>query len=182
MSIASRGFAATYAPDDRRASKTAGGQTTYYVYDEDGSPSPLIEERMSGGTPTVSMGWGMGADGLRARYSPTTGGPNYMFEYNPQGSLVQRQTGGNTSYSALDTAMYDAYGSKLGDTDAFRGGAEPVRDAVGFQGQFGAYTDNQPGLLCLTHGRVHPRVGRHSAAGHLKQGKSLRDTRPAKPP
>ncbi len=160
LSIASLGFAATYAPDNRRASKTAAGQTTYYVYDEDGSPSPLIEERMSGGTPTVSMGWGMGADGLRARYSPTTGGPYYLFEYDPQGSLVQRQTGGNTSYPALDTAMYDAYGSRLNDVDAFTGGAEPVRDAVGFQGQFGAYTDNETGLVLMGHRYYSPGTGR----------------------
>ena len=160
VSIASLGFAATYAPDNRRASKTAAGQTTYYVYDEDGSPSPLIEEQMNSGTATVSMGWGMGADGLRARYSPTTGGPNYLFEYDPQGSLVQRQTGGNTSYPALDTAMYDAYGSKLGDTDVFTGGAEPVRDAVGFQGQFGAYTDNETGLVLMGHRYYSPGTGR----------------------
>ncbi len=160
MSIASPSFAATYAPDDRRASKTAGGQTTYYVYDEDGSPSPLIEEQMNSGSPSVSMGWGMGADGLRARYSPTTSGPNYMFEYDPQGSLVQRQTGSNTSYSALDTAMYDAYGSKLNDVDVFTGGAEPVRDAVGFQGQFGAYTDNETGLVLMGHRYYSPGTGR----------------------
>ena len=56
-----------------------------------------------------------------------------------KGSLVQRQTGGaggNTSYYALDTAMFDGYGAKLGDTDAFTGGDEPTRDATGFQGQF----------------------------------------------
>ncbi len=65
---------------------------TYYVYDEDGSLSPLIEEQISAGTANVSMGWGLGADGLRARYSPTTGGPYSLFQYDPQGSLVQRQT------------------------------------------------------------------------------------------
>jgi len=148
------------APDDRRASKTAGGQTTYYVYDEDGSPSPLIEEQMNSGTATVSMGWGRGADGLRARYSPTTGGPNYMFEFDPQGSLVQRQTGSNTSLPALDTAMYDAYGSRLNDVDAFTGGVEPVRDAVGFQGQFGAYTDTETGLVLMGHRYYSPGTGR----------------------
>jgi len=141
-------------------SSVASSQTTYYVYDEDGSPSPLIEEQMNSGTAAVSMGWGMGADGLRARYSPTTGGPNYLFEYDPQGSLVQRQTGGNTSYSALDTAMYDAYGSKLNDVDVFTGGAEPVRDAVGFQGQFGAYTDNETGLVLMGHRYYSPGTGR----------------------
>ena len=39
--ITSPAFAATYAPDDRRASKTAAGVTTYYLYDEAGGASPL---------------------------------------------------------------------------------------------------------------------------------------------
>ena len=86
------------------------------------------------------MGYGMAGDGLRARYAPQSGGLYYLFQWDPQGSLVQRQTGGpggNTSYYALDTAMFDGYGAKLGDTDAFTGGAEATRDAMGFQGQFG---------------------------------------------
>jgi len=56
--------------------------------------------------------------------------------------------------------MYDAYGSKLGDTDAFTGGTEPVRDAVGFQGQFGAYTDNETGLVLMGHRYYSPGTGR----------------------
>jgi len=98
ISIASPSFAATYAPDDRRASKTAGGQTTYHVYDEDGSPSPLIEEQMSGGTASVSMGWGWGADGLRSRYffdtsrestqGSSTDDQVYFYTYDPQGSRM----------------------------------------------------------------------------------------------
>jgi RHS repeat-associated protein len=76
---------------------------------------------------------------------------------------VQRQTGGpggNTSYYALDTAMFDGYGAKLGDTDAFTGGAEPTRDAMGFQGQFGAYTDNETGLVLMGHRYYDAGTGR----------------------
>ena len=91
--ITSPAFAATYAPDDRRASKTAGGATTYYLYDEAGGASPLLEETYSGSTATVSMGYGQAADGLRARYAPASGGLYYLFQWDPQGSLVQRQTG-----------------------------------------------------------------------------------------
>jgi len=160
VGIASPSFAATYAPDDRRASKTAAGQTTYYLYDEDGGPSPLLEEQMSNGTASVSMGWGMGADGLRARYSPTTQGPYYLFQYDPQGSLVQRQTQDNTSYPALDTAMYDAYGKKLDDRDVFTGQPEQPRDAVGFQGQWGAYTDNETELVLMGHRYYDAGTGR----------------------
>lgn len=128
--------------------------TTYYLYDEAGGASPLLEETYSGSTATVSMGYGMAEDGLRARYAPASGGLYYLFQWDPQGSLVQRQTGGaggNTSYYALDTAIFDWYGVKLGDTDAFTGGAEGARDSIGFQGQFGAYTDNETGLVLMGH-------------------------------
>ncbi len=42
VAITSPAFSAAYAPDDRRASKTANGTTTYYLYDEDGGASPLL--------------------------------------------------------------------------------------------------------------------------------------------
>jgi len=160
VSITSPAFAAAYAPDDRRASKTANGATTYYLYDEAGGASPLLEEQ---GTGTVSMGYGMAGDGLRARYAPQSGGLYYLFQWDPQGSLVQRQTGGpggNTSYYALDTAMFDGYGAKLGDTDAFTGNAETQRDAMGFQGQFGAYTDTETGLVLMGHRYYDAGTGR----------------------
>ena len=89
------------------------------------------------------MGYGQAADGLRGRYAPASGGLNYQFEWDPQGSLVQRQTGGpggNTSYYALDTAMYDGYGAKLGDTDAFTGRAEATRDAIDYKGDLNPHT------------------------------------------
>ena len=163
MFITSPAFAATYAPDDRRASKTANGATTYYLYDEDGGASPLLEETYSGSSASVSMGYGMAEDGLRARYAPASGGLYYLFQWDPQGSLVQRQTGGpggNTSYYALDTALFDGYGVKLSDTDAFTGGAEPARDAMGFQGEWGAYTDNETGLVLMGHRYYDAGTGR----------------------
>ena len=76
---------------------------------------------------------------------------------------MQRQTGGsggNTSYYALDTAMFDGYGVKLRDTDAFTGGVEPTRDAMGFQGQFGGYTDNETGLVLMGHRYYDAGTGR----------------------
>jgi len=169
VSITSPAFSAAYAPDDRRTSKTANGTTTYYLYDEDDGASPLLEEQ---GTGTVSMGYGMAGDGLRARYAPQSGGLYYLFQWDPQGSLVQRQTGGpvgNTSY-ALDTAMFDGYGAKLGDTDAFTGGAEATRDAMGFQGQFGAYTDNETGLVLMGHRYYDAGTGRFLTRDPLGYG------------
>jgi hypothetical protein len=127
-----------------------------------------LEESYSGSSATVSMGYGMAADGLRARYAPASGGLYYLFQWDPQGSLVQRQTGGaggNTSYYALDTAMFDGYGAKLGDTDAFTGNPEPTRDAMGFQGQFGAYTDNETGLVLMGHRYYGAGTGERSVRG-----------------
>ncbi len=137
--------------------------TTYYLYDEAGGASPLLEETYSGSTASVSMGYGQAADGLRARYAPVSGGLYYLFQWDPQGSLVQRQTGGpgsNISYYALDTALFDGYGAKLGDTDAFTGGAEMVRDAMGFQGEWGAYTDTETGLVLMGHRYYDAGTGR----------------------
>jgi len=121
------------------------------------------------------MGYGMAGDGLRARYAPASGGLYYLFQWDPQGSLVQRQTGGtggaaNTSYYALDTAMFDGYGAKLGDTDAFTGGAEATRDAMGFQGQFGAYTDNETGLVLMGHRYYDAGTGRFLTRDPLGYG------------
>lgn len=58
---------------------------------------------MSGPIPTVNVGWSKKVNGLRACYSPTTGGPYYLFQYDPQGSLVQRQTGGNVNLASIAT-------------------------------------------------------------------------------
>jgi RHS repeat-associated protein len=120
-----------------------------------------------------SMGYGQAADGLRARYAPSSGGLYYLFQWDPQGSLVQRQTGGaggNTSYYALDTAMFDGYGAKLGDTDAFTGNPEPTRDAMGFQGQFGAYTDTETGLVLMGHRYYDAGTGRFLTRDPLGYG------------
>jgi RHS repeat-associated protein len=56
--------------------------------------------------------------------------------------------------------MYDGYGAKLGDTDAFTGNPEPTRDAMGFQGQFGAYTDTETGLVLMGHRYYDAGTGR----------------------
>ena len=59
-----------------------------------------------------------------------------------------------------DTALYDGYGAKLRDTDAFTGGAETVRDAMGFQGEWGAYTDTETGLVLMGHRYYDAGTGR----------------------
>ncbi len=94
----------------------------------------------------------------------------YLFQWDSQGSLVQRQTGGaggNTSYYALDTAMFDGYGVKLGDTDAFTGGAEGVRDSMGFGGQFGYCYDCTGRYLLGYRGFDVSQSGRKRKGFHL---------------
>ena len=109
------------------------------------------------------MGYGQAADGLRGRFSPSAPNTYYMFEWDPQGSLVQRQTGGtngNNLTDALGTALFDGYGVKLSDMDAPYGGTEAARDSMGFQGQFGAYTDNETNLVLMGHRHYDAGTGR----------------------
>jgi len=66
--------------------------------------------------------------------------------------------------------MFDGYGAKLGDTDAFTGGSEATRDAMGFQGQFGAYTDNETGLVLMGHRYYDAGTGRFLTRDPLGYG------------
>ena len=109
------------------------------------------------------MGYGQAADGLRSRFSPNAPHLFYVYEWDPQGSLVQRQTSGTSGNEltyALDTALYDGYGARLQDTDAPGGGPEAARDSMGFQGQWGAYTDNETGLVLMGHRYYDAGTGR----------------------
>ena len=135
---------------------------TYCLYD---GSTPVIEETYSGGATTIQEASGWGADGLRARYLPS-GGFAYDFSYDPQGSVVERQTRGSfvTGSWAYDTAVYEAYGAKRSDYGAFSGSggshAPAHTDPLGFGGQFGYYTDTETGLLCLTHRYYDPGTGK----------------------
>ncbi|MGI4791118.1 MAG: malectin domain-containing carbohydrate-binding protein [Janthinobacterium lividum] len=150
-------FSATYDGDGLRASKTAAGATTYYLYDGE---TPLLEETQSGATTTVTAGNGEAADGWRGRYYPGSvkfggstdyGKQYYEYLYDPQGNLVQRQSQNNQATDVQDTVLYDAYGNPSSDLDAATGTAEAYKDPVGFGGQHGYYTDPETGLQLLTN-------------------------------
>ena len=152
-------FSAAYDGDGLRATKTAGGTTTYFLYDGD---SPVAEETYSGTSATFSALNGWTADGWRARYVNNES-QAYDFLYDPQGNLVQRQTVGgySASVAAVDETFYEGYGALRQDYDVLRGGGTPPhKDPVGFGGQFGYYTDTETGLLCLTHRYCDPGTGK----------------------
>jgi RHS repeat-associated protein len=58
------------------------------------------------------------------------------------------------------TCSYDAYGALHSDLDSSGGGAETYKDPYGFGGQYGYYTDQETGLLLLTHRYYDPTTGR----------------------
>ena len=80
-SISSPAFSAAYDGDGLRAKKTAGGVTTYYVYD---GSTPVAEESFNGTSATFTALNGITADGWRARKQ---GSLIYDFVYDPQGSV-----------------------------------------------------------------------------------------------
>jgi RHS repeat-associated protein len=165
VGIASPTFSATYSADGERVSKTTTSSgTTYFLYDEaSGGPSPLIEERQSGSTTTVLNAYGFAADGIRSRLLPSSGGFYYVYQYDPMGNYLQRESAGEYNpggEDVLDTALYDSYGHMTADLNSSTGGAASRGESIGFGGQWGNYTDPETGLLCLGHRYYDPGTGR----------------------
>ena len=99
-----------------------------------------------------------GADGWRARYYP--GSQFFSYTFDPQGNVIQRQNGGNTSTAGYDTASYQAYGKRGADYTSGGTNPAPDQDPARFGGQWGYYTDTNSGLICLTHRYYDPGTGR----------------------
>ncbi len=152
--ISGMNFAATYDGDGLRSSKTGSAGQSFFLYDGD---TPVVELGQSG---SILAGNGYGADGWRSRYYPVGSplaapshldGQYLVYTFDPQGNLVQRQSQNNGQTRALDTAVYDGYGAKLGDIDALAGGPLAYQDPLGFGGQHGYYGDPETGMQLLTH-------------------------------
>ncbi len=120
-SISSPAFSATYDGDGLRASKTASGITTYFLYD---GSNPVFEETSAttndpkhpfGIIASLSAVNTFSVDGWRARYYP--GGDLYAFAFDPQGSMLDKQSSSNTLTSVYSVAYYEAYGAKGAETD-----------------------------------------------------------------
>ena len=158
--ISSPAFSAAYDGDGLRARKTAGGVTTYYVYDGN---SPVAEESYNSANATATFLNlnGTTADGWRTRYD-SAAGQSDNFAYDPQGSRVETHTA--TSYStgapAFELSFYEGYGALRQNVQVGSGATATPRDPAGFGGQFGYYTDVETGLLCLTHRYYDPGTGK----------------------
>ncbi len=151
---------ASYDGDGLRVKKSVPAGTTYFLYD---GGSLVAEETYSGTSASLSNVNGWAGDGLRARLE---GSVAYDFIYDPQGSVVERQTAGTytVGYGAYDQAVYEGYGALRQDVklsaSATGGTTIAARDPVGFGGQYGYYTDTETGLLCLTHRYYDPGTGK----------------------
>ena len=135
-------FSATYGADGQRASSVANGTATYYLYDGD-STSPVCEMNSSG---TVIATNTYGLAGLVSR---NTSSGSTFYEFDPQGTVVQRlnSAGGNTI-----TSTADAFGAVVN--------SGTVSDPFGYEAQQGYYTDQSTGLLLTTFRYYDPGTGR----------------------
>jgi RHS repeat-associated protein len=86
-----------------------------------------------------------GANGLLSRRTGTT---SVFFTFDPQGSVVQRL---DANQNILSASAYDAWGNPI---------ATSTGDPYGYCAEWGYYTDNETGLLLLTHRYYDPTQGR----------------------
>ena len=128
-----------YNGDGLRAWKNSASGRTYYVYDGD---SPLLELNSTGIVTAVNV-WS--ANGLLSR---RTGTASVYYTFYPQGSVVQRL---DANENILSASAYDAWGNLL---------VPNPNDPFGYEAQWGYYTDNETGLLLLTHRYYDPGQGR----------------------
>jgi RHS repeat-associated protein len=154
--ISSPAFSASYDGNGLRAKKTAGGVTTYFLYD---GSTPLLEETFSSPNATITAVNVWAVDGWRARYYPQAS-EFRAYSFDPQGNVISRQNSGASTYPTYDMASYEAYGKRTADYSPT--GINPAvnQDPAGFGGQYGYYTDRETGLLCLTHRYYDPGTGR----------------------
>ena len=130
-----------YRPDGLRAWKQSGSNRTYYFYD---GTRLLYEMTLQTNADASATDWqiaqyyGWGVNGLRQAWTPQDGEIDYAFD--PQGNVcsrytdTRRRTEGGSGWGVA--RVYDAYGQlRFGD----RGEAQS--DAVGYNGQWGYYTD-----------------------------------------
>ena len=148
-----------FDPEDRLTSAPApvSTGTTYYVYD---GGHPLLEETFSGTAATLLAVNVSCADGVRARFLPSSG-LFYAFDFDGAGDVVGKQNSGDVSYVGYSTASFEAYGRRGADYQMSTG-ANPAthQDPFRFGGQYGYYTDAETGLLCLTHRYYDPGTGK----------------------
>ena len=136
--------AATYQPDGLRASKTAGGTTTYFVYE---GLSPVLELNASSGITAVNT---FGPTGLLSRHAASA--VQYTFDPN-QNVAQQLDFSGNILCNYTNTAF--------GTRSASSTNSEYINDPfTGFKGQEGSYYDPETGLTLCGERYYDPTTGR----------------------
>jgi YD repeat-containing protein len=121
---------ADYRPDGKRAWKQPGDRSTrtYYVYD---GGRVILEFNPANG---FYQAYAYGANGLAC--SERQDG-HLVYAFDPAGNLVHRLRNG----TVLSNSWFDSYGGLLYDDSATDVKPYPSPDSVGYQGQWGAYTD-----------------------------------------
>ena len=121
---------ADYRPDGKRAWKQPGDRSTrtYYVYDGE---RVILEFNPANG---FYQAYAYGANGLAC--SERQDG-HLVYAFDPAGNLVHRLRYG----TVLSNSWFDSYGGLLYDDSETGVKPYPSPDSVGYQGQWGAYTD-----------------------------------------
>jgi RHS repeat-associated protein len=120
--------------------QAAGGGRTYFLYDGE---KLLLDMDAAGAVTAVDTRCHNGLLSRRA------GGASVFYAFDPQGSVAQRLTAGG---AVLTSHMFDAHG-----TGASSGATS---DPHGYKARQGYYTDQETGLLLLTHRYYDPGTGR----------------------
>src|SRR5579884_1907540 len=142
VSISSTPFGAvsfTYDAAGRRVSKTVGSATTYYLYSGDA----LLAEIDSNGTLVKSYCWGR-----LGLLSDRVGGQSRFYLYD---GLNNTRNLVSATGAVLSSGAYTAWGRRF---------AVSVDSPLGWKGRFGAYLDNETGLLLLGARYYAPALGR----------------------
>jgi hypothetical protein len=137
---------ADYRQDGKRAWKQPGDRSTrtYYVYDGE---RVILEFNPANG---FYQAYAYGANGLSC--SERQDG-HLVYAFDPAGNLVHRLRDG----TVLSNSWFDSYGGLLYDDSATGVRPYPSPDSVGYQGQWGAYTD-------VENRALHLRLDYYSAA------------------
>jgi len=121
---------ADYRPDGKRAWKQPGALSTrtYYLYDGE---RVIFEFNPTNG---FYQAYAYGANGLACSERQ---GEHLMYAFDPAGNLVHRFRDG----TVLSNSWFDSYGGLFYDDSQTGQRPYPSPDSVGYQGQWGAYTD-----------------------------------------
>jgi len=130
---------AGYRGDGLRAWKQTTAGRTYFVYD---GISPVVELNATGAVVATNT---FGARGLISRRANAQ---STFYTFDAQGSISQRL---NAAGGVLSSHQFTVHGTEL---------SVPSADPFGYKARWGYYTDQETGLLLLTHRYYDPQGGR----------------------